>query len=224
MQSNLRLHCKQIFQLIFNAYCNQPQGDCIGESQNLLERFGNHFGHLNRSTHDCCQLQTDWDKYGKQCENKWFGDSASLQCFTVEILCLGPEWQHKEKRVSRQNKLIANLPLHERYNPSPSNNGIYRQTLEIENQMYSSIASAAETLNLSKTTIRRRLGSGKYPSYARKTVQVGRLISINGISYSSIQSVVEQGLAKDRFQVSRRLQSANAKWQFWFYIEEEKQV
>ena len=70
----------------------------------------------------------------------------------------------------------------------------------------------------------RRLSSAKYPYYARKTVQVGRLISINGISYSSIQSVVEQGLAKDRFQVSRRLRSANAKWQFWFYIEEEKQV
>lgn len=205
---------------IYKIYCSKTNKTYIGESQNLLERFGNHFGHLNRSTHDCCQLQKDWDKYGKQ-------------SFTVEILCIGParsfeaswKWQHKKKRVARQNEFIANLPLHERYNPSSSNNnGVYRQTIEIENQTYSSIASAAETLNLSQTTIRRRLDSVKYPCYARKTVQVGRLISINGISYSSIQSVVEQGLAKDRFQVSRRLQSANEKWQFWFYIEEEKQV
>ena len=196
---------------IYKIYCSKTNKTYIGESQNLLERFGNHFGHLNRSTHDCCQLQKDWNKYGKQ-------------SFTVEILCIGPEWQHKKKRVARQNEFIANLSLHERYNPSSSNNGVYRQTIEIENQIYSSIASAAETLNLSESTIRRRLSSAKYPYYARKTVQVGRLISINGISYSSIQSVVEQGLAKDRFQVSRRLRSANAKWQFWFYIEEEKQV
>ena len=124
---------------IYKIYCSKTNKTYIGESQNLLERFGNHFGHLNRSTHDCCQLQKDWNKYGKQ-------------SFTVAILCIGPEWQHKKKRVARQNEFIANLPLHERYNPSSSNNGAYRQTIEIENQIYSSIASAAETFNLSEST------------------------------------------------------------------------
>ena len=90
--------------------------------------------------------------------------------------------------------------------------------------MYLSIASAAKILNLSETTIRRRLDSKKFPSYSRKTAQIGRFISINEILYPSIQSAVDHGLAKDRFQVLRRLQSANTKWASWFYIEDEKQV
>ena len=196
---------------IYQIHCIKTNKTYIGESQNILERLSTHVGNLNRFTHDCLELQADWSKYGKE-------------YFTIEVLYIGPEWQNSVKRIAKQDECITNLPLHQRYNPNPSNNGIYRQILKIDNSIFPSIASAAKALEVSETTIRRRLNSVKYPNYIRKEAQTGRPISIDGVLYPSIEMVIEQKLAKDRFQVLRRLNSANSKWQGWVYIDEDNEA
>lgn len=196
---------------LYQICCTKTNKTYIGESQNLLERFGTHVGDLSRLTHDCIELQADWDKYDK----KWF---------RLEVLYIGPEWQNSEKRIAKETQLIQRLPLTQRYNQIVSNKGRYQQRIEIDKQLYPTITSAAKALNVSQTTIRRRMNSKRYPNYIRKKSTSGQSISINGIVYESLQEAVEQKLAKDRFQVLRRLKSDSTKWKLWVYIDKEKQV
>jgi hypothetical protein len=70
-------------------------------------------------------------------------------------------------------------------------------------------------LSVSETTIRRRIRNPKISTYQTiETIAHGyKKIHINGNIFPSVKSVVLAGLAKDRFQVWRRVNSKNKKWQ-----------
>ena len=195
---------------IYQITCLKVNKKYIGESQNILERLGKHTSTLNQQTYDCLSLQNDWNKYGKE-------------QFKIQILFIGKTWEDSEKRKNMQDSLIQQLPLIERYN-LPSKEQIYQQVIEIDSLQFNSIVHAAQFLKLSETTIRRRLNSEKYPNYYRKEIKKGRPISIEGNIYPSINKVVQFGIAKNRFQVYRRVKSQQAKWKEWYYIDEKRQV
>ena len=104
---------------------------------------------------------------------------------------------------------------------------VYRRRIKINGVIFESINAAARklcplgALNESETNIRRKLKNPFIINYEIiETVQQGySTISVDGRIYSSIQSVVEAGLATDRHQVIRRLNSKTKKWQTWFYIQ-----
>ena len=152
----------------------------------------------------------DWNRWGKT-------------QFKIDVLFIGLEWKNQDKRIKKQNSLINQLPINERYN-NPDSHFIYRQPVEIDDEEFDSIAQAALILHVSETTIRRRLNSSKFSNYRRKKVIKGCSVSIEGTVYPSIIRVVEMGLAKNRIQVYRRLNSKSAKWQDWFYIDEKRKV
>ena len=195
---------------IYQITCLKVNKKYIGESQNILERLGKHTSTLNRQTHDCLSLQNDWNKYGKE-------------QFKIQILFIGKKWEDLEKRKNMQDSIIEQLPLIERYN-LPSNEQIYQQVIEIDSVQYNSIAQAAQSQELSETTIRRRLNSTEYPNYSRKEIKKGRRISIEGNIYPSINTVVQLGLANNRSQVYRRVQSQKTQWRKWYFIDEKRQV
>ena len=56
----------------------------IGESTNILSRFGRHSDNLENNRHDCFELQQDFNKYSKT-------------DFVFKVLELGPEFQIEKK-------------------------------------------------------------------------------------------------------------------------------
>lgn len=195
---------------IYEITCLKVNKKYIGESQNILERLGKHTSTLNRQTHDCFSLQNDWNKYGKE-------------QFKIQILFIGKKWEDSEKRKNMQDSLIEQLPLLERYN-LPSKEQIYSQVIEINSVQYNSIVQAAQSQEVSETTIRRRINSKEHPNYKRKEIKKGRRISIEGNIHPSINTAVQLGLAKNRFEVYRRVQPQQTKWKEWYFIDEKRQV
>ena len=195
---------------IYQITCLKLNKKYIGESQNVLERLGKHVAMLNQSVHDSIPLQTDWNQFGKT-------------QFQIDVLFIGPEWENRDKRTKKETELINQLPICERYNNSDSNL-IYRQIILLKNNRFDSIAQAARALEVSETTVRRRLNSSKYPNYSREKVQIGSSISIQGVIYPSLKKVIEIGLATNRYQAYRRLNSKSDKWRDWFYVNEKRQV
>lgn len=195
---------------IYQITCLPLNKIYIGESINVLDRLGRHTSALTRQTHDCLQLQTDWNKYGKQ-------------HFAIEILFIGEIWEHSIKRIQKQDELILQLSLSQRYN-LPNKENIYRQLIQIDDQQFNSIVEAAQRLQVSETTIRRRLNSNRYINYTRQKIEIGKRVSIDGKISPSITKVVQLGIAKNRLQVYRRLNSQAEKWQQWYYIDEKRKV
>jgi hypothetical protein len=66
-----------------------------GESECLALRIGRHFTALQKGTHECSKLQFEYTQ------------AANPAAFQFFILEAGPKWINKEKRVNRQDEIIA---------------------------------------------------------------------------------------------------------------------
>ena len=83
-----------------------------------------------------------------------------------------------------------------------------------------SVAEAARSLGIGETTVRRRLANQGRPGYREIEIRgSGSPISVDGMIYGSIAEAVRMGVAKDRFQVMRRLKSGHPRWDGWQYVE-----
>lgn len=190
---------------IYEIQCKSNNKVYIGESECMLARFGKHVGSLDQNTHDCRELQEDWNKFGK--EN-----------FEFKVIHSGETYASQNARRAREKTVIQQKKSESflLYNTDKAATfpGIFRREIEIDGKRYKTIAEAANSsdVNVSATTIRRRLNDPKYPTYKEVTRSFNGY-SIDGKHSGSYNEVIETILANNRLRVFRRIQSTNSKWE-----------
>ena len=206
---------KQMVPGIYEIICIPKNKVYIGQSENLLARFGKHSASLTQNQHDCKQLQKDWNQFKDQ----------ALQNFEMRVICSGSEWNNFEKRREKE-QLVIEQKIKENFSLYNIDKAAifthnYRIIIKIDNTQYESIAAAARDpyINISETVIRRRLENPKYPTYKELTrLRHGyKTIIIDGKVFNSYTDVVKNGLAKNRHIVRRRVQSTKIEWKNWKY-------
>jgi len=147
--------------------------------------------------------------------------------FTRQILLKGQNLITKEKRLMKETEIVNSYELEQVYNQHPRrpilSEDNYRIVCLINGQRFESIKQASEQLNMSESSIRRRLFN-QQPHYViiEKIRQGYKHIIANGIYYDSIMYCVRAGEAKDRFQAMRYLKSKSRC--NWNYINPEKRI
>jgi len=195
---------------LYEIQCIQTKKVYIGESENLLARFGKHAASLTQNKHDCKELQQDWNQFGKQ-------------GFEFKIICSGkayssPDTRRKKEQSVIKQKIKQSCLL---YNTNKATFFVvnYRREIEIDGEIFPSVAQAAKhpTITISETTIRRRLLDVNYPSYKeiQRSLSGYTPVTINNKKFGSINAAVEAGVANNRQTVMRRVSSTNVKWANW---------
>jgi hypothetical protein len=72
---------KQMVPGIYEIICIPKKKVYIGQSENLLARFGKHSASLTQNQHDCKELQKDWNIF----------KDPYLQNFEMRVICSGSE-------------------------------------------------------------------------------------------------------------------------------------
>lgn len=194
---------------LYRIQCLENNKVYIGESINVLSRLEKHACALASNWSDVTQMQEDYNKFSK--------NSCSFH-----VILSGPEWACREKRLEKEIEIISSYLPEQVYNNHPSVERLervnYRLIVEIDGQIYQSVAEAARTLNIPENSIRVRL-KNNHPGYTiiDRVAQVYTPVIINDVEFNSVKSVVEAGLAPNRFVVLRRLNSTSNKWSSWKY-------
>lgn len=160
-------------------------------------------------------MQQDYNLFGRQ-------------SFSFHILFIGPEWNDEKKRQEMEKLILLAYKPNQVYNVhssiplEPSKN--YRIICEIHGVRYESVKQASKITKEKEETIRMKLNNN-HAGYVvlKKVVQGYTPIIVNNNEYPSIQAVINANLAKDRFQVMRRLNSNHIKWENWYYKYGKKQ-
>lgn len=87
---------KQMVPGIYEIICIPKKKVYIGQSENLLARFGKHSVSLTQNQHDCKELKKDWNIFKDQ----------HLKNFEMRAICLGFEWNTLEKRRGKEQLVI----------------------------------------------------------------------------------------------------------------------
>lgn len=210
---------KQMVPGIYEIKCIPKNKVYIGQSENLLARFGKHSASLTQNQHDCKELQKDWNIFKDQL----------FQNFEMRVICSGSEWDRLEKRREKEELVIQQRIKNSFSLYNADKNATftlnYRRKIKIDGIQYESIAAAARDarINISQTVIRRRLDNPKYPTYKELTrLRSGyKPIVIDGKVFDSYTDVVKSGLAKNRHTVRRRVQSTKIEWKSWQYYKDD---
>lgn len=191
---------------LYRITCLKTKKVYIGESDNLIARLGAHMRYLKLNRHDSTSMQADFNTFG---ENQ----------FTFHVLFLGPEWQDVKKRKKKETEIISFYSHDSVYNFHPDSPNIitknYRVSCEIYGKKYDSICEACADLQMSDTLVRQKLKNGHPEFKILEKVPYGSPVIIEGVEYDSLVAVVEAGLAINRFQVARRLNSTSKQWENW---------
>lgn len=194
---------------LYRIQCLENNKVYIGESTNVLSRLEKHARALASNCSDVTQMQEDYNKFSKN-------------SFSFHVIFSGPEWVSREKRLEKEIKIISSYLPEQVYNNHPSVERLekvnYRLIVEINGQIYQSVAEAARTLKIPENSIRVRL-KNNHPGYTiiDRVAQGYTPVIINNVEYNSVKSVVEAGLAPNKFVVLRRLNSTSRKWSEWNY-------
>ena len=162
-----------------------------------------HSRSLQSKRHDCAEMQADYNIYG-------------LEQFTFHVLLFGSEWADAEKRKEKETEILRSYPQNQLYNVHPEatkqSSKNYRVCCEIHGKVYNSIAEAARDLQIAETKICQNLKYNLSGYKILEKVECGSTpVIIEDVEYDSLVAVVEADLAKDRFQVGRRLKSMHKK-------------
>lgn len=194
---------------LYRIQCLENNKVYIGESVNVLSRLEKHARALVSNCSDVTQMQEDYNTFSKN-------------SFSFHVILTGPEWASKEKRLEKEIEIISSYLPEQVYNNHPSVERLqtvnYRLIVEINGQIYQSVAEAARILTISENSIRIRL-KNNHPGYRiiDQVAQGYTPVIINNVEYNSVKAVVEAGLAPNRFVVQRRINSTSQKWSGWNY-------
>ena len=199
---------------LYIIFCKPKQKVYIGQSINICRRLGHHWHTLNNHCHDCTQLQTDWNRFGS--------DEFFFYC-----LCVGVKWKDEQIRKKLENDLLTdNSTFFYNVGVIKKNKDYYKKAFKYKDCLYTSIRQASNHLEISETTIRRKLKDSnekdwKYVSsleYTPKLVNSERAnpVSVHGIYYRSERYVsIQTGIS--RRTLKRHLESD--KHDYCYYAE-----
>ena len=194
---------------IYRITCLINKKVYIGESNNVLSRARSHVDSLNKNQNEVFEMQKDYNSFGRN-------------SFTFHILFSGLEWENETKRreKEKEKEILLSYKPEQVYNLHPTSELVesknFRIVCEINGVQYESVSRAAKQTKEKDQIIRMKLNN-KHPGYIviKKVVQGYTPVIIDDQEYPSIQAVVKANLAKDRFEVMRRLKSP--KWEKWYY-------
>ena len=192
---------------IYRIYCKSINCYYIGQTYSFLYRANQHLEKLRNQTHECKQLQNDFDLYTEK-------------DFIFEILYYEND---ETKRLHLEAIELKKHSLDNLYNdlkPVGSNlKARIAQRVQIRDSIYPSITGAVQKTGESKTSIIRKLNDPGNLLYVRlKTVDLTKYhVQIHDQIYKSTQEVVEKGLAKTTREVRQRCRSKN--WPTWILKE-----
>nr|YP_009104957.1 putative GIY-YIG homing endonuclease [Watanabea reniformis]AIT93630.1 putative GIY-YIG homing endonuclease [Watanabea reniformis] len=179
----------------------------IGETEELLARLGKHSASLKQNTHDCKELQEDWNQFGKE-------------KFTFKVICFGDAYSsqiiRRQKETSVIKQKLAESFLLYNINKSTSFTRHYQRKIEIDGKIYSTITEAAKDPNLgiSETTIRRRLRDANFVNY--KDLKYSSFIyRIRNKLYKTLDEAKKDNVGGNRQTIKRRVDSMDPKWSEW---------
>jgi group I intron endonuclease len=87
---------------VYAICCNVNGKVYFGESSNVVHRLGNHYNNLEEQTHECTELQQDWNFYGKA---------------TFSFISLGVGSEYKDIKIRRDYETeLININLNKVYN------------------------------------------------------------------------------------------------------------
>lgn len=78
---------------LYLIYCLENHRFYVGESRNVIIRFGQHYQELNNQTLFCSALLADWVKFGQE-------------KFLFLVLDVGPQWSEAALRKKKNKKLL----------------------------------------------------------------------------------------------------------------------
>ena len=184
---------------IYRIYCKSTKCYYIGQTYSFLYRANQHLEKLRNQTHECKQLQNDFDLYPEK-------------DFIFEILYYEND---ETKRLHLETIELKKYSLDNLYNdlkPVGLNlKARIAQQVQIRDSLYPSITVAVQKTGESKTSIIRKLNDPGNLLYVRvKTVDLNKYhVQINDQIYKSTQEVVEKGLARTTREVRQRCRSKN---------------
>lgn len=129
---------------LYIIFCKSKQKLYIGQSENICRRVGDHWHMLNNNCHDCIQLQKNYNQIGSE-------------DFLFYCLCVGPEWQDETIRKKLENNLVEKNSSFYNIGLIKKSKDIYQKAIKYKGIFYSSISEASNKLNISETSIRRKL-------------------------------------------------------------------
>lgn len=187
---------------VYEIYCHRNQTSYFGQSENILYRLGRHFNDLLSTSHQVENLQNDWNLYGRE-------------GFLFRPVVSGPDWTDEAKRIAKETECITHCS-HAVYNrlPSQSSQNVRKQWT-YQGITYSSGAEAARELQVSPSTIYRRLKK----EGDVVVIPVAKPVSIDGQVFSSLTEALAQ-LGISRSTLYRKLRDPN--YPTWFFSEETR--
>lgn len=188
---------------VYKIDCKSTQRIYIGQTYSFLYRANQHFDKLRSQTHECKEMQKDFNRY-------------SIENFTFEILYFEND---QTRRIELEIKECSKYSSDVIYNSiEPIGQNLLSKTaqrIQINEKTFSSIREAAKMTNESKTSIIRKLDNSQNLFYIRlNTVNFYKYqVQIDDKIYNSTREVVNSGLAETTQQVRRRCRSEN--WPTW---------
>lgn len=193
---------------IYQITCLMNGKKYIGESSNVLTRLGRHADSLENNRHDCKDLQTDFNQYGKV-------------GFEFDILNL--DSKNESETYRKEKEAIYLAKSHNLYNKTISHEwSPYLQQVQINGKFYPSLRQAALLLNESRTHLTRKCRDIHNPHYRflTKTPALlknkSRKCKVHNVSSKSIrQAAIE--LNKTPREIKKRCGSKN--FPDYFFID-----
>lgn len=188
---------------VYKIYCKSTQHIYIGQTYSFLYRANQHLEKLRNHTHECKQMQEDFNLYSK--EN-----------FTFEILYFENDETRRTKLEIKQCSKYSSDIIYNSTEPIGQNLlSRTAQRIQIDGNIFSSIREAVQMTNESKTSIIRKLDNSQNLFYIRlnKVNFYKYQVQIDDKIYTSTRDVVNNGLAETTQQVRRRCRSKN--WPTW---------
>ena len=137
---------------IYKIICTKNNKIYIGQSSNILSRFGRHVDNLENNRHDCIELQNDFNKFGKQ-------------FFIFEALEFNIKYNNEIFRQEEEILLIKKIPKKNSYNKLYINKSFAARVIKVNKKIYYSLHEAAKELNESRTHLTRKCLDKKNLNY-----------------------------------------------------------
>jgi hypothetical protein len=207
---------------LYAIVCSNSGKLYFGQSENVVQRLGSHYGQLVGNKHECKDLQKDWATHGEE-------------SFSFLSLSVSPKWANTTVRQQAEDQLITLNPTIV-YNQSIAGSvqkklpDIYKKQVSFKGTIYSTIAEASRKTYVSETHIRRLIRDPKNTDWQyvgdqshfgnADIVNIDKALSvmIHGQIYRSIRDAAKAtGIARRTLQ--RHLESDKPEHLYATYVE-----
>lgn len=192
----------------------------FGESKNVPKRLGQHWEELIEKKHECKEMQSDWNFYGK--EN-----------FKFISLSVGTQWDSVNTRQQKEIDLInlnVNYVYNQKQNKSRKESDLYKKVVSYKDTTYPSIAAASKATGSSATHIRRMLRNPNNQDWSYKfdqpiiqenliNIEKTYKVRVNNQIYRSIREASKQTNISRR-TLKRHLDSSLPEHSYVSYVED----